>query len=232
MRPGRRARSVLTLVLAEAALELMPSELRRHPRVVARAKKRRRAPEHLLLDQAVDHEAMAGLVDAARRGRPDIAHVALLLATDTPLHGRGLLRPLVHTRDDALVRMRPDVRLMRSQPKFYTLLEDLLRQGEVPQGDPLLTLERGVTLREALRREARGTTILLDESGPLARTGDFTDLARETEDVTIVLGAFPRGGFEGVEAEDVDLVLRVADEPLTAWSALVPVLAGFEDAWL
>ena len=227
---GRGGRRVLTFLLAEAELELMPPGLQRHPRVVARARKRRRAPEHLLLDQAQDHEAMRALEGRERRGRPDLAHVFLLLLQDSLLNRRGALRVLVHTRHDELVRVRADTRIMRSQTRFYQLAEDLLRQGEVPLGDPLLTLERGRDLRSVLARECPGTRVLLTEEGEMARTGDFTALARETEDVTLVFGGFPRGGFAGLTREDVDLTLRVTDEPVPLWTALVPVLAGLEDA--
>lgn len=225
-------RRVLTLILAEAELELMPEELQRHPKVVARAKKRRRAPEHLLLDQALDHEAMRTLSDdAARRGRPDIAHFALLLAHDSLLMKRDLVRVLIHTRNDELVRVRPDTRIMRNQTKFVTLVEDLLRQGEVPLRDPLLTLERARPLASVLAEEARGQKVLLDEKGDFARSSSFADMFRRG-DLTIVLGAFPRGPFRQADAAAFDRVVRVADEELTAWSALVPVIAGCEDAAL
>jgi rRNA small subunit pseudouridine methyltransferase Nep1 len=218
---------LITVLLADAALELMPPELRRHPKVLARAKRRRRDPERLLLDQALDHEAMRGLRDAERRGRPDITHVCLLLLLDSPLNAAGRLRVLVHTQDDALIRVDPATRIMRNGAKFAQLVEDLLRQGEVPAGRPLLTLERGVRLPDAL---PPGPVVLLDEAGTLARTPEFARLARAHPDLTLVLGAFPRGAIR--EPPRADHVLRVADAPLSAWSALVPALAGFEDALL
>lgn len=228
MRACAVAPALITVLLAEAALELMPPELHRHPKVVARAKKRRRAAEHLLLDQALDHEAMRGLPEAERRGRPDIAHVCLLLLQDSPLNAMGRLRVFVHTQEDALVSVDPGTRIMRNGAKFATLVEDLLRQGEVPAGRPLLRLQRGVSLAEAAR--GGGPVVLLEEEGGLARTAAFEALAREHEDLTLVLGAFPRGALRS--SLEPDRVLRVADRPLSAWSALVPALAGFEDAAL
>ena len=209
----------------------MPRDLQRHPKVVARAKKRRRAPEHLVLDQAFDHEAMRDLSDGDRRGRPDIAHLVVLLAQDSLLAKAGQVRVLVHTRDDALIRVRADTRIMRNQAKFVTLAEDLLRQGEVPREDPLLTLERGRDLESVVREEARGTKVLMDVGGQLLRTRGFTDLFR-AGDLTVVLGGFPRGPFRQAKREWFDRVVRVADEELTVWSALVPVLAGCEDGLL
>lgn len=219
---------MITLVLAEAELERMPAELVKHPKVVARSKKRRRAAEHLLLDQAADREAMRALPEGDRRGRPDIAHMFLLLALDGLLRRRGRLRVLIHTRHDELIRVRPETRIMRSQPQFYQLMEDLLRQGEAPLGSPLLTVERGRTLESVVARESMGQKVLMDVGGETARSAWFADAAR-AGDVTVVVGGFPRGGFKHAKPEWFDRVVRVADEELTVWSALVPVLAGLED---
>ena len=222
---------MITFVLAESELELMPRELHDDPVVQARARKRKRAPEHLVLDQALDHKAMKRLPEGDRRGRPDLAHVFLLLLQDSPLNARGRLRVLVHTRHDALIRVKPETRIMRNQAKFVQLMEDLLRQGVVPLDRPLLTLEPDSPLPRVLE-ECAGPKVLLDEGGPLARTPRFAELAREHDDVTFVLGGFPRGAYRQVGASDVEHVVRVADEPLSMWSALVPVLAGCEDAML
>lgn len=222
---------MITFLLAEAEVERVPKELWAHPKVAARAKKRRRAPQDLLLDQAVDHDAMRTLEDADRRGRPDIAHVWLLLTMDGLLNRHGQARVLLHTRNDELVRVRPDTRLPRNQPKMVQLFEDLLRQGEVPHGNPLLTLERGRTLESVVKEEARGAKVLMDVGGELGRAARFAELARKG-DLTIVTGGFPRGAYRQAKREWFDHVIRVADEELTVWSAMVPVIAGCEDALL
>lgn len=220
---------MITFLLAEAELELMPPELLRHPKVAARAKKRRRAAEHLLLDQAADHEAMRSLkADADRRGRPDIAQVWSLLVMDSLVARRGLARALVHTRHDEVIRIRPDARLPRNQAKTYQLFEDLLRQGEVPRGAPVLTLERGRSLESIVRQELPGTRVLLDVGGELARAPAFAALAARG-DVSIVMGGFPRGAFRQAKPAWFGRVVRVAEEEITVWSALVPVLAGLEE---
>lgn len=225
-----RARAtVLTFILGECALELVPPGLHAAPSVKRRARERRRAPEHLLLDQAVDHKAMQALPDGARRGRPDIVHLLTLLVQDSPLASRKLTRVLWHTQQDALVRVRADLRPPRAQATFYKMCEDLLRQGEVPLGKPLLKLERGRTLADTLAKEAKGPVVLLAQEGARARPADLAALAKEG-DVTFVLGAFAHGDWRARPA--ADHVLRVADGPIAAASALVPVLAGCEDALL
>lgn len=221
---------MITLLLAEAEVELIPAELQKHANLLARAKKRRRAVQHLLLDQAVDHEAMATLAtDGDRRGRPDIAHMWMLLALDSLLSRRKQLRILLHTRHDELIRVSEKTRIMRSQPKFYQLMEDLLRQGRVPQQAPLLTLEPKRSLESIVKEEARGTKVLMDVGGELWRAPEFAAAARASPDLTVVTGGFPRGSFRQAKREWFDKVVRVADEELTVWSAMVPALAGLED---
>jgi len=215
---------MITFILADAQLELIPEKLLAAPSVKRRARERRREAAHLLLDQAVDHRAMRDLPDGDRRGRPDIVHFALLMLQDSPIEKRVL----IHTCGDALVRVRADLRPPRSQPKFYQLCEDLLRQGKVPADrEPLMTVETDWHLWKVLAAEAKGPIVLLDEAGELARTPAFAELARANSDITVVVGAFPRGPWR--EKPKVDRTVRVGDKPVPLWSALVPVLAGFED---
>lgn len=227
--PLRVRTRVLTVILGACELELVPPELVSAPSVKRRARVRRRAPEHLLLDQAEDHKALRGVPDGDRRGRPDIVHLVMLLVQDSPLAAKGAVRLLVHTREDVLIRSRSDLRPPRSQATFYPLCEDLLRQGSVPVGRPLLWLERGRSLASVVEAEARGPVVLLHESGEPARSGEFARWAREG-DLTVVLGGFPKGDW--VVRPRADRTVRVADRPVTAASALVPVLAGVEDALL
>jgi rRNA small subunit pseudouridine methyltransferase Nep1 len=219
---------MFTVILADAQLELIPAKLHGAPSVKRRARERRRPPGDLLLDQALDHKHMKNLPNAERRGRPDIVHFALLLLQDSLLAQKKQLRVLIHTRDDALVRVRSDLRPPRSQVTSYQLFEDLLRQGRVPSQAPLLTLETGWPLARVVAQEAKGPVIVLDETGAPARTAMFETLARASPDLTLVLGAFPRGPWR--EPPRADHLLRVAEGGVSAWTALVPVLAGFEDS--
>jgi rRNA small subunit pseudouridine methyltransferase Nep1 len=156
--------------------------------------------------------------------------VWLMLVLDSLVNKKGDVRVLIHTRNDQLVRVRSDTRIMRAQSKFYQLAEDLLRQGEVPRGAPLLTLEHSRTLASVVE-ECAGEKVLMDVGGELGRADRFRELAT-AGDLTVVTGGFPRGAFRGAPRERFDHVIRVADEELTVWSAMVPVLAGCEDAVL
>jgi len=52
---------MLTLMLAEAEVELMPPELTRHPAVIAHARQRKKHPTQILLDSNYHHAAMTTL---------------------------------------------------------------------------------------------------------------------------------------------------------------------------
>ena len=85
---------MLTLMLAEAEIELMPVELARHPAVIAHARQRRKQPTKILLDSNYHHPAMTNLPEGRRRGRPDITHLFLLTALESIVNKKGQLNIL------------------------------------------------------------------------------------------------------------------------------------------
>ena len=98
---------MLTLVLAEAEVELMPAELTRHPAVIAYARQRRKQPTQILLDSNYHHSAMTTLPEGRRRGRPDITHLFLLTALESIVNKKGQLNIIVHTRNDMVITINP-----------------------------------------------------------------------------------------------------------------------------
>ncbi len=83
---------VLSLVLAESSIELVPNELVNHPSILSSARRNGRNPRTLILDQSYHHAAILQLgPSGGRRGRPDIAHLSLLAALGSPYSGRPLL---------------------------------------------------------------------------------------------------------------------------------------------
>jgi len=142
-----------TLILAEAGVETIPRELWRHPSIKRYARKRGKPPRQLLLDASMHHQALRRLPGHEYRGRPDITHVALLVALDAPACARGNCRPIIATTAGKTIHVRHDARLPRSYPRFTGLLEQLLAEGAVPpgSGNPLLRLEE-LSLEELLER--------------------------------------------------------------------------------
>ncbi len=122
----------LTLLLSDAPLETVPRQLWGHPSVAGYARRRGRPPYRTLLDASVHWQAMKRLPGRERRGRPDIVHVALLLALDSPLCRGGCCRLYLHTVEDKIIEVDPSTRLPRSYQRFVGLMEQLLVEGRVP----------------------------------------------------------------------------------------------------
>ncbi|MDG6220885.1 MAG: 16S rRNA methyltransferase, partial [Candidatus Thermoplasmatota archaeon] len=155
---------MLTLVLADAELELVPEEIARHPSVVKNAQKRGKRPELTLLDSSLHHQALRKIVDGGRRGRPDIAHFFLLLALDSIANSRQEMRVFVHTRNDDVITIDPETRIPRSSNRFFGLVESLFLNGAVPDKiKPLMRLEK-LSLEELLSR-LEGEKICLHPQG-------------------------------------------------------------------
>ena len=222
-----------TLILAESALETIPPAIWEHPAVQATAKRKKRPPHEILLDNTLHHAAMGTLLDQERRGRPDIAHVCLLLATSCPLYYENQLNIIVHTRDDKLLIVNPahQWRPPKNYNRFSGLMEQLFKTGRVPPGaeNPLLSLEEG-PLRDI--RERLGRPILLfTEHGEVCDLSDkiqqvFNEIGGET--ITLIIGAFSHGDFTLETLEVADQRLAIAKQPLEAWTVVSRVLYEIE----
>jgi len=215
------------LVLAESALELVPSELWRHPAVLADAKRRRKKPGEILLDRSRHHPAMRDLPDASRRGRPDIVHQVLLVFQYSILNKRGLGRAYVHTRDDYVISLRPETRPPKSYNNFVSLLEQLYKVGRVPpSGEPLMELHKKDLRR--LLEELGGRWVVLHETGEKL---PLLDLGAALLNSVVVVGGFPHGDFENRWVlEKAVGRYRIGDETMDAPQAVCRAVVAAEAA--
>lgn len=230
----------LRLLFAETALELVPEDLWAHPSVSKPAKTRNKRPGETLLDDTFHHSAMKQAADRGRfadldrRGRPDILHTSLLVAMESRLNKEGRLQVWVHTRDDRLIWIRPDVRLQRAQHRFYGLMERLLVDSVVPQGAKgehvLMTCESGVPLADAIRRLEADRVVVFDEGGDDGVSAAFAQQAKADAAVVAVIGAYPTGRYQsdlsGLEVQKVAL----GSDPLSAWTVTAEAVVRYRSA--
>ena len=109
---------MLSLVIAESALELVPIELQRHNSVTASARRFNKKPSEILLDISWHFAAMKGIKNEIKRGRPDLVHFSLLEACSIPLYFENKLNVFVHTIDDKVISIGQNVRLPKSYHRF------------------------------------------------------------------------------------------------------------------
>jgi len=221
---------MLHLIIADAELETVPAEIASHRVIAWQAHRRGRRPTEILLDSNFHHPAMRGLPDADRRGRPDIMHVCLLAALDTPLNREGLLRLYMHTRQNKLITIDPTTRLPRAYNRFTGLIEHLFLTGSAPPENPLLRLQ-DASLEGILDQIKPEKVISFSEHGNRKLYGElFRGISRDDE-VCLIIGGFPHGDFLSNVAGLSDELICIDPEHLEALTVLTRAICAYEDAF-
>jgi rRNA small subunit pseudouridine methyltransferase Nep1 len=221
---------VLHLILADSELEQVPRDIASHRVIQHLARRRGRRPTELLLNSSLHFPAMRKLPDAERRGRPDIVHICLLVALDSPLNREGLLRTYVHTRHNRLITVDPSTHLPKMYYRFEGLMEHLFLTGAAPPENPLLRLEDS-SLRALVERLKPKKVVTFSDRGELkSLDGVFGGLSRD-DDVCVIVGGFPHGDFLSSVREFSDEIISIDPEPLHAWTVITRAIHAYEDAF-
>lgn len=207
----------------------MPREIANHRVIQWQARRRGRRPTELLLNSSLHHQAMRGLQDGDRRGRPDIVHFCLLLALDAPLNREGLLRTYVHTRHNKIITVDPSTRLPRMFNRFTGLIEHLFLTGEAPPEGPLLRLENA-SLAGLVERIKSKKVITFSERGERKLCRELFDGLSKEDEVCVLVGGFPRGEFLSNVAELSDELVSIDPELLRAPTVTARAIYAYEEA--
>lgn len=224
---------MLSLGIVETGLELIPAAIAKHPAVLAAARTRGRPPTRMLLDEAVHSQAMKGLLDSEKRGRPDIVHRALLVILDSVFVRENQLASLfVHTYDNRIVEIDLRTRLPRRFVRFVGLMEQLLSgQATEPAAEetPLLRV-RSEPLAVFLQQLHPSRIILLAEDGvPTLPTELAQQLVSEPDSVVLV-GGFARGRFSRPVQELATHKVSLDPEPLSTSAVVGMLLHSLENS--
>ena len=207
---------MLTLILAEAALETIPQTLWNHSSVRSHSKKQRKPPQQILLDRSLHHSAMRKLENSQKRGRPDITHIMLLQALGSPLNKEGLLQIYVHTCNNFVITVNPITRLPRNYNQFIGLIEQLFKQGKVPSvGETLLTLEQK-TLKKLLKAVKADYVLAFSREGKPKTLEEAIYSLQIKRNIAVIIGGFPCGHFSQTTLREVSEIVCVDSEMLEA----------------
>lgn len=219
----------LTLVLAEASIELVPNEIAGHPSVKAHAARKKKDPAGLILDQSYHHSAILKLgPSGAGRGRPDIAHFSLLTALGSPLNLDQKLRFFIHTRDNHVITVDPSARLPRNTDRFTSLLEQLYEEKAVPpSGTPLMSLKKQ-TLPGLLRQLSPDLVIALTFNGSAKEMSAITDELNQANNPVLLIGGFPVGDFSPQTLRSSSRQYRIDQRLLEAWTVVGRAIYDYE----
>jgi|YNPBryantNP2012_1023418.scaffolds.fasta_scaffold03825_2 rRNA small subunit pseudouridine methyltransferase Nep1 len=229
---------MLTLVLAESEVELIPESLYDHPSVRANADRKKKKPSEMILDASRHHTAMNTLPEGDRRGRPDIAHVFLLVALESILNKKRMLKVIIHTRNNEEINISPETRIIKNYDRFIGLLEQLYKEKKLPRGEdkPLLTLTPQRTLPMIIKDNPSDRVIVFSTKGENVTLSRYLASLKKkkTMDILCVIGGFPRGELHSNLSDinqDVD-VISIYPEMIPAWSVAMEIIVNYENITL
>ena len=218
----------IILLLTETSLETVPKELLNDPVIIRDAKRRGVNPRYLILDRARHHRAMIRLTNAEKRGRPDILHQALLLIQGSLLARNKLIKTYIHTINDLVIDVDPEIRPPRNYDNFIGLMSQLFELGRVPPvGKPLMRFVSGIDY--VLNTELPDRRILLDDvRGKELSLKSFVSYVVNFKRPLIMIGAFPRGSFEERTYGLADDVVKIGRYVMDTSSILCRLLTALE----
>jgi len=124
---------MISLIISESALELIPFELQDHPSVISHARKLGKYSSEILLDNSWHFAAMKGIKNEIKRGRPDLVHFSILEATTIPLYLQNRLNLFVHTIDDKVIHFGKNVHLPKSHHRFEGVMKNYIKKKKLYQ---------------------------------------------------------------------------------------------------
>ena len=184
---------MISLILAESSLELIPKELQTHPSVISHAQKLGKSPSEILLDNSWHFAAMKGIVNEIKRGRPDLVHFCILEATTIPLFTENKIQIFIHTINDKVIHLGENVHIPKSYHRFAGLFEKLFLEKSIKSEN-----------HELLSIKDQSFTELIDELNPpkvigLSSVGKLSSFEKVTanldDDSCVVIGGFQKGHF-------------------------------------
>jgi len=184
---------MISLVLAESALELVPLEIQNHPSVLSHAQKLGKNSSEILLDNSWHFAAMKGMHNEIKRGRPDLIHFSILEATTIPLYFQNKIKIYIHTIDNKVLYIGKNVHIPKSYHRFEGLIEKLFQEKIIKSDTEILLEIKEKSFSELIDEIKPSKIIGLSTKGKLS---SFEKISSEISDNTcIVVGGFQKGHF-------------------------------------
>lgn len=217
---------MVSLILAESALELVPSELKHHQSVISHARKLGKNTSEILLDNSWHFAAMKGIENELKRGRPDLVHFSILEATTIPLYLKNKLKLFVHTIDDKVIYFGQNVHVPKSYHRFEGLIEKLYQEKKINANDETLLEIKEKTISELLDEIKPSKIIGFSTKG---KPKSYEEIASEIpNDACIVIGGFQKGHFTDLIENKVNDLYSVGDESFEGHVVVSRILYEYE----
>ena len=217
---------MISIVLAESALELVPSELKHHSSVISHARKLGKLSSEILLDNSWHFAAMKGIHNELKRGRPDLVHFSILEATTIPLYLKNKMKLYIHTIDDKVIYFGQNVHVPKSYHRFAGVIEKLYKEKKIIANDETLLEIKNKTFSE-----------LIDEIKPSKIIGfstkgiqnSYENIAGQiSDDSCLVFGGFQKGHFSDSIEKQFAQMCSVGDESFEGHTVVARMLYEYE----
>ena len=217
---------MISLILAESSLELIPKELQSHPSVSSHAQKLGKKPSEILLDNSWHFAAMKGIDDEIKRGRPDLVHFSVMEATTIPLYFENKIKIFIHTINDKVISIGENVHIPKSYHRFAGLFEKLFLEKTIV-----------VNNQKLLSIQDQSFSGLIDEINPsqiigfstTGQSNSFENIISNLYDNScIVIGGFQKGHFSDSLKNKFTDIFSISNVSLEAHVVVARMLYEYE----
>jgi len=217
---------MISLIISESALEVIPFELKDHPSVISHAKKLGKYYSEILLDNSWHFAAMKGIKNEIKRGRPDLVHFSILEATTIPLYLKNKLNLFVHTIDDKVIHFGKNVHLPKSYHRFEGVIEKLYQEKKIVTKNEVLLEIKEQTFSELVDEINPSKIIGFSTDGEL---NSFENIASQISDNScIVIGGFQKGHFSDTIQNKITDLYSIEKESLEGHVVISRILYEYE----
>jgi len=217
---------MLTLILADSSLELVPKELQNHPSVISYCKRNRKKSSEILLDNSWHYAAMKGIENENKRGRPDIVHSSLLEACSIPLYFEKKISIYIHTINDEIIKINDNVRLPKSYHRFVGLIEQLFSEKRIESEGNILLEIVNMKFSELIKKINPKSIVGLSRLGEMS---SYQNVAQTLDDDScIIIGGFQKGHFSEEVKNTIEQVFSINQKSLESHIVTARILYEYE----
>jgi rRNA small subunit pseudouridine methyltransferase Nep1 len=217
---------MISLILAESALELVPENLQNHNSVISHAQKLKKHPSEILLDNSWHFAAMKGMKNEIKRGRPDLVHFCILEATTIPLYDKNKIKIYIHTIDDKVIYFGENVNVPKSYHRFEGLIEKLFLEKTIESNGNTLLEIKDKSFLELINEINPSKLIGFSSQG---KKHSFENTVSEiTDNCCLVVGGFQKGHFSEKVQSRIDQLISIDDYSFEAHVVIARMLYEYE----
>ncbi|KAJ2779180.1 18S rRNA pseudouridine methyltransferase [Coemansia javaensis] len=179
-----------------------------------------------------DHQGiLARMGRDIAESRPDITHQCLLTLLDSPLNKTGRLQVYIHTTNDVLIEVSPQVRIPRTFKRFSGLMVQLLHKlsiRSVNGHERLLKVIKN-PVSQYLPADALRLTFSYDAPTVHLQTW-LRRRVQPRQNIVVAIGAMAHGKDDFADSY-VDEKIGISEYPLSASVACGKLTCALEDMW-